>query len=101
MLTNDKKLITVAARMAELGHPSRLAIFKFLVKSGNTGSPVGDIQQELDIPGSTLSHHISKMVNVGLIKQIRESRTLYCFANFEALQEAINYLQEECCLNEC
>jgi len=71
-----------------------------LVKCGNDAVSVGDIQQEVGIPGSTLSHHISKMVNVGLIKQVRESRTLYCIPQFKALEQVISFLQDECCVNQ-
>jgi len=100
MSNSDNKLNIIADRIAELGHPTRLLIFRQLVKSGRSGLPVGAIQEELGIPASTLSHHISKMVKVGLIKQIRESRTLYCFPQYESLMEIIAFLQEECCVNE-
>lgn len=90
----------MAARLTELGHPTRLAILKYLVKSGHRGAPVGDIQQALGIPGSTLSHHLSRMMKVDLIEQIRESRTLYCFPKFESLHEVTTFLMEECCINE-
>jgi ArsR family transcriptional regulator len=96
----DRKLDIVAARLAELGHPTRLTIFKLLVKAGEDGISVGRIQQDIGIPGSTLSHHIAKMIKVGLIKQVRESRVLYCFPEFEALNEVVNYLQEECCIDQ-
>lgn len=91
---------TIADRLAELGHPTRLAIFKHLVKSGRSGSPVGEIQEALDIPGSTLSHHIARMVKVGLIEQIRESRTLYCVPKFDAINDVVDFLMDECCINE-
>jgi ArsR family transcriptional regulator, arsenate/arsenite/antimonite-responsive transcriptional repressor len=95
-----ENLNLVAARLAELGHPTRLSIFKMLVKSGNDAVSVGDILQEIDIPGSTLSHHISKMVKVGLIKQKRESRNLFCIPQFHALEQVIGFLQDECCVNQ-
>ena len=94
------QLNTIAERLAELGHPTRLTIFKLLVKSGASGLAVGSIQEEIKIPGSTLSHHLSKMVKVGLINQVRESRTLFCFPQFDALNEVISFLQEECCINQ-
>lgn len=92
-----------AKRLCELGHTTRLAIFRYLVKVGPEGVPVGQIQQALDIPGSTLSHHISRLMSVGLIKQERASRTLYCTAQYPALQELIDFLQSECCVGvtEC
>ncbi|HIJ58001.1 MAG TPA: helix-turn-helix transcriptional regulator [Deltaproteobacteria bacterium] len=84
-------------RLAELGNTTRLAIFRYLVKAGHEGTPVGQIQQALEIPGSTLSHHISRLVSAGLIRQIRESRTLYCVAQYDALRELIDFLRSECC----
>ncbi len=98
--TEQEHVNVIAARLAELGHPTRLSIFKMLVKCGNDAVSVGDIQQEFNIPGSTLSHHIAKMVKVGLIKQNRKSRTLYCVPQFEALDLVISFLQDECCVNQ-
>jgi len=86
-----------AKRLAELGHNTRLSIFRYLVKVGDEGAPVGQIQNKLGIPNSTLSHHINRLVAVGLIRQIRESRTLYCVPQFEVLQELIDFLKSECC----
>ncbi|MCG8618797.1 MAG: helix-turn-helix domain-containing protein [Desulfobacterales bacterium] len=86
-----------AKKLAELGNNTRLAVFRFLVKAGHDGAAVGDIQRALNVPGSTLSHHISRLVGVGLIKQVRESRTLYCIPQYEVLMELIDFLKEECC----
>lgn len=86
-----------AKRLSELGNSTRLSIFRYLVKVGPEGVPVGHIQKALGIPGSTLSHHISRMVSVGLIKQDRKSRTLYCTAQYNVLRELIEFLQSECC----
>ena len=87
-----------AKRLGELGNTTRLSIFRYLVKVGHDGAPVGQIQKALGIPGSTLSHHISRLVSVGLLQQIRESRTLYCVAQYDSLMELIDYLQSECCV---
>lgn len=89
-----------AKRLAELGHPTRLQIFRYLVKEGHQGTPVGDVQAALDIPGSTLSHHITRLISVGLVKQRREGRTLFCIAQYEMLNELMAFLQEECCIND-
>lgn len=86
-----------AKMLAELGHTTRLSIFRYLVKVGDQGAPVGQIQAKLDVPGSTLSHHINRLVSVGLIDQVRESRTLYCVPQFAALRELIEFLLSECC----
>ena len=86
-----------AKRLAELGHNTRLSIFRYLVKLGSEGAPVGQIQAKLGVPGSTLSHHINRLISVGLIRQVRESRTLYCVPQFEVLNELIEFLLAECC----
>lgn len=91
------ELESAAKRCAELGNVTRLSIFRLLVKAGPKGLPVGEIQKELDIPGSTLSHHIQRLVQVGLIHQRRESRVLHCEPQFDAVRELAEYLLSECC----
>ena len=92
---------TAAKKLAELGHTTRLKIFRYLVKGGRQGVSVGDIQSALDVPGSTLSHHITRLVSVGLVVQRREGRTLYCVPQYDELEVLIGFLQDECCVNEC
>ncbi len=89
-----------AAQLAELGHSTRLAIFRLLVRAGSTGLAVGDIQSQLDIPGSTLSHHLSRMSKVGLMQQTRDGRTLYCTLDFAAMAQLLQFLYAECCAGE-
>lgn len=91
------KIETAAKRCAELGNVTRLSIFRLLVRAGKNGLPVGDIQRALDIPASTLSHHINRLVQVELIHQRRESRVLHCEPQFEAVQELASFLLSECC----
>jgi DNA-binding transcriptional ArsR family regulator len=91
------KLEIIAKALKELGHPTRLAIFRRLVKSGYQGLAVGVIQEELSIPGSTLSHHISSLVSAGLITQRREGRILFCVVEYTQLQAVISFFQDECC----
>ncbi len=88
----------IAKSLKELGHPTRLAIYKQLVKAGHQGSAVGALQASLEIPGSTLSHHLSSLASAGLISQRREGRTLYCVAEYEQLEAVIGFLQDECCI---
>ena len=90
--------MTIAARCLEaLGSPTRLEVFRLLVQSGPEGAVVGDLQERLGIPASTLSHHLSRLVRVGLISQERQSRTLVCRANYERMNGLLAYLSDNCC----
>ena len=91
------KLQKAAQQLESIGNATRLNIFKVLVQAGINGVPVGEIQKVLDIPASTLSHHIAKLVQAGMIKQVRESRTLYCQADYVAMNELVAFLSENCC----
>src|SRR5690348_9693905 len=84
--------------LERLGNPTRLAIFRLLVKAAPHGLPVGEIQSRLRIPGSTLSHHILFLVGSGLIHQEREGRVLRCKANIALMQEIVAALTAECCV---
>ncbi len=94
-MTTD--LDRVAKRLAELGHPTRLGIFRLLVQSGHQGLPVGDIQQRLGIPASTLSHHLARLLQADLITQQRDKNTLLCLPCFPVLQDTLRFMLEECC----
>ncbi|MCL1036308.1 metalloregulator ArsR/SmtB family transcription factor [Shewanella submarina] len=91
----------IAKALKELGHPIRLSIFRRLVRSGHQGLAVGNLQEELGIPGSTLSHHIASLMSAGLLSQRREGRVLYCVPEYDRLNAVIDFLQEECCQDEC
>ena len=95
MVTMEHEL--AAKCLAELGNTTRLSIYRYLVKAGKEGVPVGQIQKALQVPDSTLSHHIRRLVSVGLVRQERESRTLYCIPQYETLKELIAFLVSECC----
>lgn len=84
--------------LAQLGNITRLRIFRLLVKAGKEGLSVGKIQEALNVPGSTLSHHITKLSNLDLVRQEREGRVLHCTANYELLDEVISELKDQCCV---
>lgn len=90
----------VAKALKELGRPTRLSIYKSVVRAGYQGIAVGSLQEKLAIPGSTLSHHISSLLSAELISQRREGRTLFCVAEYKKLQSVIGFLQDECCIDE-
>lgn len=101
---HDKKLDmnteNTAECLAELGHVARLSLLVELMKQSNQGVPVGNLQKALDIPGSTLSHHLSRLIKVGLVTQRREGRTLYCVAEMERLQGVVEFLNQSCNLDQ-
>jgi DNA-binding transcriptional ArsR family regulator len=94
------KIDEAAARLEALGNRTRLQIYRTLVRAGRSGMPVGRLQEKLKIPASTLSHHIKTLVSVGLISQVRESTTLVCHAEYDAMQGLVDYLVAECCADE-
>lgn len=99
-MRNYMEIEVVAKALKELGHVTRLKIFKSVVRAGKQGIAVGVVQTELSIPGSTLSHHISSLIAAGLISQRREGRTLYCVADYEQLNAVIGFMLDECCVDE-
>lgn len=94
------KLIDAASRLEALGNPTRLRIYRTLVRAGQSGMPVGRLQEKLKVAPSTLSHHVKSLVSVGLIRQDREGTTLVCHAEYETMQGLVDFLVAECCADE-
>ena len=86
-----------ADMFAAMGAEPRLRIMQLLLTAHPQGLVVGDIQDELSIPASTLSHHLEKLKNEELVKARREGTFLWYTANTESLQEVLNFLYAECC----
>lgn len=91
------KLDDAAARLEALGNPTRLRIYRALVKAGDGGMSVGKLQMKLDVAASTLSHHLKTMLIVDLISQERQATTLICRANYDVMRSLVGFLVEECC----
>jgi len=91
------KLDDAAAHLEALGNPTRLRIFRALVRAGEPGMPVGKLQSKLSIAPSTLSHHLKTLLVVGLITQERQATTLLCRANYDVMQNLMDFLVAECC----
>ena len=83
--------------LAALGTETRLRIVRLLLSAHPEGMVVGEIGAELGIPPSTLSHHLEKLKNEGLVSVRRESTFLGCTANTKALQQVVGFLFAECC----
>ena len=92
------KTTDAATHLEALGNPTRLAIFRLLVRAGQAGLPVGRIQQRLEMPASTLSHHLKALCAAGLVRQKRERTTLICTADFKLMRGLVDFLVAECCV---
>jgi ArsR family transcriptional regulator, arsenate/arsenite/antimonite-responsive transcriptional repressor len=86
-----------ADMMSAMGTVPRLRIMRLLLSAHPEGLVVGEIQDELGITGSTLSHHLEKLRHEALVSVRREGTFLHCTANAEALQELLTFLYAECC----
>jgi ArsR family transcriptional regulator len=99
--TINKKTTEQVAKYADMfsamGTEPRLRIMQLLLSAHPDGMVVGDIQAELEIPSSTLSHHLDKLRNENLVQVRRESTFLHYTANTESLQELLQFLYTECC----
>jgi ArsR family transcriptional regulator, arsenate/arsenite/antimonite-responsive transcriptional repressor len=93
----SEKIAKYADMFSAMGTEARLRIMQLLLSAHPEGMVVGEIQEELDIPNSTLSHHLDKLRNEGLAQVRRESTFLRYTANTEALQEILQFLYSECC----
>src|SRR5205809_1041043 len=94
---DSEQIIRYANMLAAMGTESRLRVMQLLLTAHPEGLIVGDIGTELDIPSSTLSHHLDKLRNEGLVRVRREGTFLWYSAKAEALQELLGFLYAECC----
>lgn len=88
---------TLSARLSALGNPTRLRLYRLLVRAGEGGLSVGQLQERLGIPGSTLSHHCRALVQVDLIQQERAGTSLICRTNYPVMRGLLDDLAAECC----
>jgi ArsR family transcriptional regulator, arsenate/arsenite/antimonite-responsive transcriptional repressor len=95
--TAAEQVCKYADMFSAMGIEARLRIMQLLLSAHPEGLVVGEIQEELEIPGSTLSHHLDKLKNEGLVEVRRESTFLRYTANTDALQELLQFLYAECC----
>jgi DNA-binding transcriptional ArsR family regulator len=94
---NLEQVTKFADMFSAMGTEARLRIMQLLLSAHPDGLVVNEIQAELGIPNSTLSHHLDKLKNEGLINVRRESTFLRYTANTDALQELLQFLYAECC----
>ena len=93
------KLEKAASQLEALGNPTRLQLYRTLVRAGDEGLPVGGIQEKLGIAASTLSHHLKRLIDTGLVTQERQATTLICRADYAVMNKLVGYLVDECCMD--
>src|SRR5262244_315109 len=93
----SEEIARFADMLAAMGTEPRLRIMRLLLTAHPQGLVVGDIGEELNIPSSTLSHHLEKLKNEDLVRVRREGTFLWYSANTDTLQELLGFLYAECC----
>ncbi len=88
-------------RLAALAQETRLAAFRRLVQAGPAGLAAGELSQALLVPAPTLSFHLAQLERSGLVRSRREGRSIHYSADYDAMQELLGYLLENCCQGAC
>ncbi|HLS16512.1 MAG TPA: metalloregulator ArsR/SmtB family transcription factor [Paenalcaligenes sp.] len=91
-----EKLLVVQS-LAALAHEVRLSVFRLLVEAGTAGLPAGEIAYKLDIAASSLSFHLKELHHAGLLHRKQQGRSIFYAANYEAMNDLLFYLTENCC----
>jgi len=86
-----------AQMLAALGSLPRLAVFRSLLRAGSSGLSISALQSATDMPASTLNHHLSALVAVGLVQQQRIGREVFCEARYQEIRHLSSFLMRECC----
>lgn len=93
------KTKSAVSALAALAQEARLEIFRLLVRKGSAGMAAGDLSSHFGMPPATMSFHLKELANAELIVSRRESRSIIYSANYEHMQNLINFLLESCCVD--
>ena len=96
-MTQKHNVQSVAPALAALGHEARLSVYRLLVRAGHEGLKVGEISAQLNLPASTLAHHLRALVLAGIVVQERRGREVFNRPDFDAMREIMSFLTAECC----
>lgn len=91
------KPINVVAALKALAQNSRLAAYRALVQAGPDGLAVGDLGARLKLPGATLTNHLNVLRRAGLVRDVREGRSIRCRADYARMNALLDFLTENCC----
>lgn len=93
------KATNVVKILSALAQESRLAVFRLLIRKLPGGIPAGELAEKMGLPAATMSFHLKELSRVGLISARRESRSLIYTANYAHMEQVINFLLENCCID--
>ncbi len=96
-IADDMSSPLALAALAALGQPTRLAIFKLLMRSQPDGMAAGGIAEQIGVPQNTLSTHIAILARSGLVTGTRDGRSIIYRANVERMRALLEYLVDDCC----
>ena len=85
------------AAFAALSQPTRLDVFRLLIRAGTAGMLSGEIGEQLNVRQNTMSANLAILLNAGLIRNERHGRTVRYFADFDGMRGLLGFLMEECC----
>jgi ArsR family transcriptional regulator, arsenate/arsenite/antimonite-responsive transcriptional repressor len=85
------------AGLSALGSAPRLRLFRLLVRAGETRATATDLGRLLEMPASTLAHHLAALTRAGLVRQARRGREVICTAEYARVAALSAYLTEACC----
>lgn len=88
---------TAARAIGELGNVTRLQIVRVLVRAGDEGLAIGELQARIGLPASTLAFHLRGLVTAGLVAQQRQGRVVRCTLRYGAVREILAFVTEQCC----
>jgi DNA-binding transcriptional ArsR family regulator len=91
------KLERHAEQLAALGHVARLSLLRAVVQAGPEGVSTTELQERLDIPWTTMNHHLNRLVDAGLVAARREGKFVFHTADYGALRALTDFLWEDCC----
>jgi DNA-binding transcriptional ArsR family regulator len=94
-----KPLERHAEQLAALGHVARLSILRVVVQAGPDGVTTTALQEKLDMPWTTLNHHLDRVVEAGLVEARKDGKSVFHTANYQALRTLTDFLWEDCCKN--
>lgn len=94
------KHTTAVEALKALAHDTRLATYRLLVQAGPDGLAVGEISDRLKLPAPTLTSHLNLLRQAGLVRDVREGRSIRCRADYARMNALLGFLTENCCGND-